>query len=344
MAIDFRSDTVTMPSSAMLKLMASAKVGDDVYREDSSVCELEEYGANLVGKEAALFVASGTMGNLVSIMTHETRGNGVILGRKSHIYISEGGGIAVLAGAFPLGVNDDFGVPNSDEVRAQFYPKNVHLVSPKLLCLENTHNGSGGIALSPEVFSNAVRVGRSGGLAVHLDGARIFNASVAWNVDVKQYTQIVDTIQICLSKGLGAPVGSLVCASSAFIEEARYWRKKVGGGMRQAGVIAAAGLYALKNNIRRLAEDHEKAQYIADTLQSEGWKVEQSSKRTNMVYFEVPAPADPEQFLFACARRGVLFFILGGKRRVRIVPNLDTTMENVIEAVKIMITVYSELI
>lgn len=333
--IDLKSDTVTKPGEGMRKAMYEAEVGDDVYREDPTVIALEEKAAALTGKEAALFVVSGTMGNLVSLLTHCTRGDGAILGSISHIYYYEAGGLSTLGGILPLITDDSDGIPCIDGIEYWCRPSNVHFAPAKLLCLENTHNKSGGIAVSPEKFRKTVEFAKAKGLPVHLDGARVFNAAAAWDVDVKEFTGPVDSVQICLSKGLGAPVGSLICASASFVERARFWRKKVGGGMRQSGVIAAAGLYALDHNLSRLAEDHHNAAAMAGILTDAGIKVESGSKSTNMVFFETSSSLDEKTFLEACYSRGVQFNQVGSGR-FRLVTHLDVSHEQALEAAHII--------
>jgi len=287
--IDLRSDTVTKPSFEMRRAMAEAEVGDDVYQEDPTVIKLEQLAAEITGQEAALFVCSGTMGNIVSLLTHCNRGDGVILGYKSHIYVNEGGGLSALGGLVPLCVNDGDGIPKPEEVLSFCRPENVHYAPAKLLCLENTHNACGGVA--------------------------IFNAAFAWGVEPIVYTESVDSVQFCLSKGLGAPIGSLICGSKDYIRRARHWRKRVGGGLRQAGVIAAAGIIALRN-YPDLRHDHEKAKILKDRLTSEGVKVVEVSKPTNMVYFDVESSVDEALLAEKCSQRGVLFNPTLAERRV----------------------------
>ncbi|HRX25703.1 MAG TPA: low-specificity L-threonine aldolase [Aminivibrio sp.] len=333
--IDLKSDTVTRPSKAMRQAMAEAEVGDDVYCEDPSVNRLQEKASAMTGKEAALFLPSGTMGNLVAVLTHCGRGDGAILGLNSHIYHYEGGGLAALGGVFPLTADDSSGLIPSCEVERNCRPVNVHFAPAKLLCVENTHNKCGGLALSPAQMKETTDSARNRGLAVHIDGARIFNAAVAWKCDVKEYTALVDSIQFCLSKGLGAPIGSMLCGSAEFIDRARHWRKKVGGGLRQAGIIAAAGLYALENNIGRLADDHGNAAMLASALSAGGLEVEKNPMPTNMVYFHVPEKAGHDLHE-RCAARGVLFNGAAGGR-IRLVTHIDVTREQVARAAEIIL-------
>ena len=260
--IDLRSDTVTLPSPAMREAMYRAELGDDVMREDPTVNRLEELAASITGKEAALLVVSGTMGNLVSVLSHCRRGDEAILGDQSHIFNYEAGGASALGGVvFHTVPTGRFGELDLDALARAIRPAaaNLHYAPPGVLCVESTHNRCGGTILSAAYLQEVRAIADHAGIAVHLDGSRIFNASVALQCDVKAFTRPVDSVQFCLSKGLSAPVGSLVCGSKEFIARARRLRKMVGGGMRQAGIIAAAGIVALNEMVERLAEDHQTA-------------------------------------------------------------------------------------
>jgi threonine aldolase len=287
--IDLRSDTVTLPSPAMREAMYGAELGDDVFGEDPTVNRLEEMAAERVGKEAALLVPSGTMGNLASILTHCGRGAEVILGDQCHTFIYEAGGIAALGGVHPRPLpNQPDGTLRLEAIEAAVRPDNVHFPRTRLICLENTHNRCSGAALTPEYMAQVGALARRHALAVHLDGARIFNAAVALNVDVRVLTREVDSLSFCLSKGLAAPVGSVICGSADFIAEARRTRKILGGGMRQAGILAAAGIVALDRMIERLREDHENAARLAAGIaQIDGLAVDLARVQTNIVYFDV---------------------------------------------------------
>jgi len=287
--IDLRSDTITKPTPEMRRAMAEAEVGDDVFGEDPTVNRLEEMAAGRVGKEAALFVASGTMGNLVSLLAHCGRGDEIILGDQAHTHINEQGGVAALGGIHPRVVpNEPDGTLDLGRVAAAIRSDNVHYPRTRLVTVENTQNLCSGAALTPEYMHALGRLVRQHGLRVHVDGARIFNAAVALGVDVKSLAEDADSLTFCLSKGLGAPVGSLVCGSKAFIAEARRARKVVGGGMRQAGVLAAAGIVALERMVERLAEDHANARLLADGLFGLSWlRVEPVPVRTNILYLTV---------------------------------------------------------
>ncbi len=337
--VDLRSDTVTLPTQEMRRVLAEAPVGDAGYGDDPSVNELERLGAEITGQEDCLFVPSGIMGNLIAILSHCRRGDAVLVGDRAHMYRYEGGGMAVLAGILPYLVDDIAGVPTPEAIRAACPVRDVHFAQPSLLCLENTHNDRGGLAVSPQNFAQALESGRDAGLAVHLDGARIFNAAVAWGVDIKEYTVSVDSVQFCLSKGLGAPMGSLVCGSQEFIARARFERKRLGGKLRQAGFMAMAGLYALKHHVSRLADDHRNAELAESLLMERGLATEPvfpGTRRTNMVYFNLPEKVqDVPAFAMACARRGVLFNA-SESPRVRLVFHLGVEEEDVRSAVSVI--------
>ncbi len=334
--VDLKSDTVTKPSEEMRKAMYAAEVGDDVYGEDPTVNRLEETAAGLTGMEAALLLPSGTMGNLVAVLTHCGRGDGAILGADSHILNYEGGGLAALGSVVPLVADDCSGCIHPEEVRRHCRPSNVHFAPARLLCLENTHNRRGGLALSPETIRSSAEEAHLRGLSVHIDGARIFNASAAWNCSVKEYASSVDSLQFCISKGLGAPVGSLLCGARSFIDAARHWRKRLGGGLRQAGILAAAGLFALEWNIDRLREDHENAELLGRLLSGGGViQVEHNEKPTNMVYCKVPEGACADLHT-RCAARGVLFNGVSDNR-FRLVTHLDVSREQIVRAAEIIL-------
>lgn len=287
--IDLRSDTVTLPTAEMREAMAGAGVGDDVFGEDPTVNRLEALLAERVGMEAALFVASGTMGNVTCVLTHCARGEEVILGTQSHIFLNEAGGMAALGGIFPHTIEDQpDGTLRLEQIEAAIRPENIHFPRTRLLCLENTHNRCYGTPLTPQYTAAAVALAKGRGLLVHLDGARLFNAGVALGVDVRELTRGVDSVNICLSKGLAAPVGSVVCGSRDFIARARRTRKMLGGGMRQAGVLAAAGIVALERMVARLAEDHALARRLAEGIaQIPGLATEPERVQTNILYVDL---------------------------------------------------------
>lgn len=321
--LDFRSDTVTLPTEEMREAMSRAFVGDDVYGEDPTVNELQEYAAGLAGKEAALYVCSGTMGNLVSIMTHCARGEGVLMGSGAHTWLNETGNVASVAGVMPYPVDDSEGIPAPESIKASYrVSHNVHFAHTTLLALENTHNSAGGVAIGTDRFSRACRAARELGLSIHLDGARIFNACAHFGVDVREYTAEVDSVQICLSKGLAAPMGSVLCGGREFIERAKRVRKALGGGQRQAGIAAAAGIIALRDMRARLGDDHRNAARLAELLAEIGLFVEPTPARTNMVYFGLGgAPCDVATLQERCRERGLLIGNAGGGR-MRMVTHL----------------------
>ncbi|WP_145509646.1 low-specificity L-threonine aldolase [Yersinia rochesterensis] len=284
MLIDLRSDTVTQPDVAMRNAMANAEVGDDVYGDDPTVNALEALAARLSGKEAALFLPTGTQANLVALLTHCQRGEEYIVGQKAHNYLYEAGGAAVLGSIQPqpIDANDDGTLP-LDKVLAAIKPDDIHFAQTRLLSLENTHSGK---VLPLSYLQQAWALTREKKLALHIDGARIFNAAVALNVPLSDITQYCDTLTICLSKGLGTPVGSLLCGSAEYIKRARRWRKMTGGGMRQAGILAAAGLYALEHNVARLKYDHDNALWLEQQLRSLGVQIVAPGAQTNVLYIQ----------------------------------------------------------
>jgi len=287
--IDLRSDTVTLPTPEMRDAIASAEVGDDVYGEDPSVNLLEEESARLLGKAAALFIPSGTMGNLAAVLTHCERGSEIILGDKAHIFLNEAGGAAALGGIQPHIIpNQKDGTLRLEDIREAIRFDDIHHPRTRMIALENTHNMCGGVALSAEYTRSVGEIAREHGLKFHLDGARIFNASSALGVDPADLVQPLDSVMFCLSKGLGAPVGSVLCGDAEFIALARRTRKMLGGAMRQAGLIAAAGSYALHHHLPLLAEDHRRARELARGLADlSGIGLLDPEPSSNMVYLEL---------------------------------------------------------
>ncbi|WP_411752276.1 low-specificity L-threonine aldolase [Serratia sp. (in: enterobacteria)] len=282
MLIDLRSDTVTQPGAEMRTAMAQADVGDDVYGDDPTVNALQAEAVRLSGKEAALFLPTGTQANLVALLSHCQRGEEYIVGQQAHNYKYEAGGAAVLGSIQPqpIEANPDGTLP-LDKVAAAIKPDDIHFAKTRLLSLENTISGR---VLPLEYLQQAWQFTREHKLALHIDGARIFNAAVALNVPLKTLAQYCDTFTICLSKGLGAPVGSLLCGSEEFIQRAIRWRKMTGGGMRQAGILAAAGLYALEHNVERLKEDHDNAKWLEQQLRDIGVDIAEPGAQTNVLY------------------------------------------------------------
>ncbi len=307
--IDLRSDTVTKPTPAMRQAMAQAEVGDDVYGEDPTVNLLQEKAAIMLGKEAALFVASGTMGNLASILAHCGRGDEVILGHAAHTFLYEAGGISALGGIHSCQIpNQADGTLALEDIRRAIRSDDPHEPVTRLITLENTQNRCGGVALTVEYTRSVGELARQNGLSLHIDGARIFNAAVALGVPAAELAAPVDSITFCLSKGLCAPVGSLICGSREFIHHAHRIRKQLGGGMRQAGILAAAGLVALESMVDRLAEDHARARCLAEGLSAiPGLVLDPGTPFTNMVFLslEDEFPLDAQEIASHLAGRGV---------------------------------------
>jgi threonine aldolase len=287
--VDLRSDTITRPTSNMRRAMAEAEVGDDVFGEDPTINRLQEMAAERLNKEAALFVPSGTMGNLVSVLTHCARGDEVILGNQSHMFFFEGGGMAAVGGIHPRPLpNAPDGTMSIREIEASIRPDDVHHPRTRLIAVENTHNRCNGSPLSPAYMAEIREIADRHGLKVHVDGARIFNSAVAQGIDVRDLTAAADSVSFCLSKGLGAPVGSLICSSREFIAGAKRARKQLGGGMRQAGILAAAGIVALDEMVDRLAEDHANARKLGEGLSRvPGLAVRLEFLKTNIVFIGI---------------------------------------------------------
>jgi len=287
--IDLRSDTVTRPTPEMREAMAEAEVGDDVYGDDPTVNRLQEIAAEMMGKEDALFVPSGTMGNLLALLVHCHRGDEVIVGNQSHIYLNEAGGMSALGGmqACPI-QNQSNGTLALEDIRASIRTEDVHRPITRIVCLENTQNICGGVPLTPAYTRQVAELAHQNKLLLHVDGARIFNAAVAQNVSVKELVEPADSVMFCLSKGLVAPIGSLLVGTQKFIGRARHIRKMLGGGMRQVGIIAAAGIISLERMVDRLGDDHIRAKKLADGLrQVKGVVVDKDSPYTNMVYLNL---------------------------------------------------------
>lgn len=308
--VDLRSDTVTKPTPEMREAMAEAEVGDDVYRDDPTVNRLEAMAAEKLGKEAAIFVPSGTMGNLLALLVYCQRGDEVIVGNKSHVYLNEAGGMSALGGIQPCPIpNQKDGTLALDDILASIRTEDVHHPITRLICLENTQNICGGVPLTAGYTRKVGEIARDNGLALHIDGARIFNAAVAQNVDVGDLAAPADSAMFCLSKGLASPIGSMLVGSDKFIARARHLRKMLGGGMRQVGVIAAAGLISLAKMTDRLGEDHLRARKLADGLRKiEGVILDEGTPHTNMIYFNLAedAPLNAPQVAERMKEHGVL--------------------------------------
>jgi threonine aldolase len=324
--IDFRSDTVTLPTPAMLAYMQAAPVGDDVFGEDPSINALEAKTASLFGMEAGLFCPSGTMTNQLAIKTHTQAGDEVICEELSHIYQYEGGGIASNSGASVKLLRGNRGRITADQVLAAIHPEDVHKPISKLVSLENTCNRGGGACYDFSEIEAIQKVAKSNGLGLHLDGARIFNAIVHKKEDPTQYGKVFDSISICLSKGLGAPVGSVLLGSTPFIKKARRWRKVFGGGMRQAGSLAAAGIYALDNNVQRLKEDHAKALEIKTALLKKDFVKEIFEVETNIVIAHIEGKYNATQLAAALKEKNILVIAMT-PALIRFVVHLDITNE-----------------
>ena len=338
--IDLRSDSVTKPTAAMRRAMAEAELGDDVYGEDPTVNRLETLAAQMVGKEAALFVPSGSMGNQLAIMTHCERGDTVICDALAHIYQDEMAAASVLSGVQLQPVANLHGCQGLGKLRDCLRTTTPYSSPPKLVCLENTLNRDGGTVIPPEKMAVVYRLAQKYGLKVHLDGARIFNAAIALQCEVTELTCYTDSVMFCLSKGLGAPIGSLLAGPQSFIDQARYYRKLLGGGMRQAGVIAAAGIIALQN-YEQLAADHEKAQYLAKELSAvEGLVIDLAKVQTNMVLV-TPEKMSLNEFLQKFHAAGVLAGALD-PNTVRFVTHKDVSPAQIKEAVGIIKEIMQE--
>lgn len=331
MTVDLRSDTVTRPSPEMVQAMATAPLGDDVLGDDPTVHRLEREAAERVGKEAALFVPSGTMGNLVAVCSWVKHGEAVIIDEEAHILYYECAGSAVVAGALFRSVPSD-GVMRPADVEARVMASSVHTPGTTLLCLENTHNRMGGAVTSVETHRQYREVADRHGMHIHLDGARVFNAAVALGVDVSEITQHVDSVNFCFSKGLGAPVGSALCGSQEFVTQARQWRKRLGGGMRQSGVLAACCLVALEDVAGRLAADHARTQTLSDALVNlPGLSPLPAPTNILMVETEV----DASEWQTKLERAGVLCFAVG-PNKLRLVLHRDVHDEGVQHAVAVI--------
>ena len=342
--IDLRSDTFTQPTSAMREAMANAEVGDDVFEEDPTLKKLEMLAAKKTGKESALFVPSGTMGNLISVLSHCQRGDEVLLGDRSHIFLHEVGGISALGGVHPrtLPNNQDGTLPLS-LLEQSIRHEDIHSPSTRLICLENTHNFCQGSPINPEYMDSLGDLAEKYGLNVHLDGARLFNAAVALDIDVEVLTKRVDSVMFCLSKGLSAPVGSIVCGERGFIQRARKFRKMVGGGMRQAGHLAAAGLVALESLTERLKDDHLHAKFLAEQLASfEGIELDQNSVKTNIIFFKLNHPRIDEDLFLRTLEANSIKILMTDPGIFRAVLHREITREQVEAVAKIIQSVLNK--
>ncbi|HVC32054.1 MAG TPA: low-specificity L-threonine aldolase [Chloroflexota bacterium] len=332
--VDLRSDTVTLPTPEMRRAISAADLGDDVFGEDPTVCRLEALAADRLGKEAAVLVSSGTQGNLVGVLSHTQRGDEVIVGDQSHVLHYEVAGCAVVGGLQLRSVHTVDGMLDPAEVEAAIRPPNVHHPRTSVVCVENTHNRHSGAVLDAAQMHAIAEVAHRHGVAVHLDGARIFNAAVACGVDVRALTAEADSVTFCLSKGLSAPVGSVLCGRKEYVETARKYRKLLGGGMRQAGIIAAAGIVALTTMVDRLADDHENARILAEGLaELPGIALDPSKIRTNIVIFDVSAAIGADELVARLKDSGVLCNV-AAPGRIRMVTHHGIVQADVERAIR----------
>jgi len=340
--IDLRSDTVTKPSVEMRKAMYDAEVGDDVFKEDPTVNKLEEYAAALLGKEAALFVSSGVMGNQLCLNVLTQPGDEVICEKDCHIFNYESGSPAKLSGIQLHPIEGSKGVITAEQVEPLIRPESAYYMPrTRVIEIENTHNRAGGTIIPIDVIKNLKSLADKYNLFFHLDGARIWNASVATGILVKEYASYFDSVSCCLSKGLGAPVGSIIASTKDFIREAYRVRKSWGGGMRQVGILAAAGLYALQNNFERLVEDHEKAKFLADRIYANSnLEIDMSSVQTNILLFK-PLKLTVDEGIKLCKEKGLLLSV-GKIDLIRAITHLDVSMDEIRKAAIIIDEVFND--
>ncbi len=322
---DLRSDTITKPDEGMRKAMYTAEVGDDVYHEDPTVNRLEEMAAEITGKEKAIFVTSGSMGNLIPAIINCGRGNELLIDYRGHMIHYELASVSSIAGALPVSIVTDDGILTPELLKGKVQPDIYYMARTRMIVVENTHNLAGGTFYERQNLAQIASFAEEHSLKVHMDGARLFNAVVASDMKASEIASYVDTVTFCLSKGLGAPVGAVLCGESAFIDEARRVRKMLGGGMRQAGVLAAAGIYALENNIDRIKEDHEKASMIAASLSQTEWaEIDTKAVKTNIVYFKTE---NPDNIVNLLRENGILCG-KAGDDSIRMVTHLNISIED----------------
>jgi threonine aldolase len=341
MIIDLRSDTVTKPSKEMMTAIQNANVGDDVYGEDPTVNHLQEYVADLLGKEAAIFIPSGTMSNQLGVKANTSPGDEVIIENDAHIYFFETAAPSIISNVQLRPIHSEFGEIPIEEIENAIRPDIYYFPRTTLICLENTHNRHGGSILSVDYFDKVKKIVANKNIALHLDGARIWNASIATGIPVKKYVEFFDTVSVCLSKGLGAPVGSVLVGNKEKISIAHRWRKILGGGMRQVGILAAAGIYAVKNNISRIEEDHNNAKSFAKQIADiDELEVDFNNIQTNMVVINtLTMPA--AELVKKCKERGLLFNSID-KNRVRIVFHLNISKQDTANAIEIMKSIFTK--
>ena len=343
--IDLRSDTVTLPTRSMLDAIASAHLGDDVFQEDPTINKLESLAAETMGKEAGLLVPSGTMANLTSVLSHCDRGSEVILGDQAHTFMYEAGGISAFGGIHSRQIsNQPDGTLKLEDIEGAVRQDNVHFPPTRLICLENTHNRCSGMPLTVEYTKNVAELAGDHGISVHVDGARIFNAATALGVNVRELSEPVDSVSFCLSKGLSAPVGSLVCGSQDFIAQARRNRKALGGGMRQAGIIAASGIVALTTMVDRISDDHRNARTLAEGIAKiNGLSIALDTVRTNIVYFSLELHDIPGEVLVSrMSELGIHFFELS-PHTYRLVTHSDVDKNDMKATLEAFKTVMEDL-
>ena len=341
--IDLRSDTVTLPTDEMRQAMATAIVGDDVYEEDPTINKLQEISAETLGKEAGLFIPSGTMGNLVAILTHCQRGDEAIMGDQSHTFYYEVGGVSALGGIMVHTVQNQVdGTMKLDDLKNAIRSKDIHYPTTRIIALENTHNRCGGVVLTSKYVREVAQLAQENHLQLHMDGARIFNAAIKLGEPVKNILEGVDSVTFCLSKGLGAPVGSVLCGSYEFIDRARQIRKQLGGGMRQAGILAAAGIVALETMVDRLAEDHQRANLLAEKLkQIPNLNLRENSPQTNMVFVDLEKnySRTNEQVIQQLKKSGVLVGP-SGKNGFRLVTHFGINDDDIEEVKNAFLNIF----
>jgi len=335
--IDLRSDTVTRPTPAMIKAMMAAPLGDDVLGDDPTVIKLEKETAKLLGKQAGLFVPSGTMGNQLAIMTHTRPGDEVILDYESHIFRYEVAGAAVMSGVQFNALTGPGGAMSAEQIQNAIRPEDIHQPKTTLVCLENTHNRAGGTVYPIDEIKKISAVCKKNGIKTHLDGARLWNASVATGIPLEEYAKYFDSAMVCYSKGMGCPVGSVLVGDKKSIAVAARNRKMMGGGMRQSGLLAGAGLYALKHNINRMAEDHRRAKMLGQMIsQISKIKIDLTSVQTNIVIFDIKKTGlNSEQAMAKLARKG-LWLVSFGATKLRAVTHLDIDDHDIYRAGKII--------
>jgi len=341
--IDLRSDTVTKPTDAMRKVMYDAEVGDDVLKEDPSVNKLQEMSSKITGMEDSLLVSSGTMGNLVSLLTLTNRGDEIILGDKCHVYAWEGSGVSIFGGiSMKIIKNNKDGSFNLGELINSINPVDDHKPKTTTISIENTHNQCGGSPLELDFITKLKKISVENNLKIHMDGARLFNASVAQNDIIENIVKNVDSVTFCLSKGLGCPVGSIISGSKDFINQARRWRKSIGGGMRQAGIIASAGIYALENMVDRLEEDHINAKKLANGLSNiSEINIDNEYVKTNILRFELSKKINQDQFNNEMKKEGILFSSYDGS--IRMVTNYGVSSKDIQKVIEVTSKVITSL-